>query len=302
MEVKVCLRAVTGIGVEVRMKNDKFEVKFWGVRGSIPVSGPEFEHYGGNTSCIELTYGGRHLVIDAGTGLREAAAALTASGAREVDLFFTHSHYDHIIGLPFCDPIYDPNVNVNIWSGHLAGKTSTRELIDQFMRPPWFPVEPDICRATLIYRDFKPGDVLKPHEGIAIRTAKLNHPGGCVGYRVEWAGRVIAFIYDTEHVAGTLDEAALSLMQDADLAIYDATYTQEEMPRRLGFGHSIWQEGVKLATKAKAKRLALFHHAPERTDAEINVIEAEAKQSFPGAFAAFDGQVLEIEVKSRKAA
>jgi phosphoribosyl 1,2-cyclic phosphodiesterase len=269
-------------------------VKFWGVRGSIPVSGPHFERYGGNTSCIEMIYQGRHVVVDAGTGLREAAASLTSSGAREVDLLFTHSHYDHIIGLPFCDPIYDPNVNVNIWSGHLAGKTTTRQLIDQFMRPPWFPVEPDICRATLTFHDFKAGDTLEPHKGIVVHTARLNHPGGCIGYRIEWAGRVMAFIYDTEHISGSLDQAALLLMKDADLAVYDATYTEEEMPRRLGFGHSTWQEGVKLAVEANTKRLALFHHAPERTDDELDALQAEAQKSFGGAFAAFDGQVVEI--------
>ena len=276
------------------MKKDKLEIKFWGVRGSIPVSGPDFERYGGNTSCIELKYGDRHVLFDAGTGLREAAAAFAETGAREVDLFFTHSHYDHIIGLPFCDPIYDPNVKVNIWSGHLAGKTTTRQLIDEFMRPPWFPVEPDICRATLSFHDFKAGDVLNPHEGIVVRTARLNHPGGCVGYRIEWAGRVIALVYDTEHRPGEIDEAALSLMRDADIVVYDTTYTEEEMPRRVGFGHSTWQEGVKLAERAGARRLALFHHAPERSDDELDALQAAAQRSFPGAFAAYDGQTLEL--------
>ncbi|MGO4439458.1 MBL fold metallo-hydrolase [Rhizobium sp. RAF56] len=276
------------------MKNDKFEIKFWGVRGSIPVSGPEFERYGGNTSCIEVKYGNRHLIFDAGTGLREAASSLTADGTHDVDLFFTHSHYDHIIGLPFFDAIYDPKLRVNLWSGHLNGTTTTRQLIGQFMRPPWFPVEPDICRAKLAFRDFRAGDTLKPHDGIVIHTAKLNHPGGCIGYRVEWAGRVIAFLYDTEHVAGKLDEAALYLMQDADLAIYDTTYSEAEMPKHIGFGHSTWQEGVKLAKAANVKQFALFHHAPARSDAELDKMQADARESFPASFAAYDGQMIEL--------
>ncbi|MFT4182824.1 MAG: MBL fold metallo-hydrolase [Rhizobium sp.] len=276
------------------MKNDSFELKFWGVRGSIPVSGPDFERYGGNTSCIELRHGGRHIIFDAGTGLREAATALAKDGVRNVDIFFTHSHYDHIIGLPFFKAIYDPNVSVDLWSGHLADKTTTRQLIDQFMRPPWFPVKPDICRATMGFRDFSAGDTLKPHPDIVIRTARLNHPGGCIGYRIEWAGRVIALVYDTEHVEGQLDENALSLMVGADLVVYDTTYTETEMPKHLGFGHSTWQEGVRLAKKAGAKRLALFHHAQWRTDKDLDEMQREAQASFPGAFAAFDRQILEL--------
>ncbi|MFT3998946.1 MAG: MBL fold metallo-hydrolase [Rhizobium sp.] len=276
------------------MNNDSFELKFWGVRGSIPVSGPEFERYGGNTSCIELRHDGRHILFDAGTGLREAAASLAKEGVRNIDLFFTHSHYDHIIGLPFFNAIYDPHVSVDLWSGHLAGKTTTRQLIGQFMRPPWFPVEPDICRAEMSFRDFAAGDTLKPHPGIVIHTARLNHPGGCIGYRIEWSGRVIAMVYDTEHLAGHLDEAALSLMAGADLAIYDATYTEAEMSKYRGFGHSTWQEGVKLAKKAGAKRLALFHHAPGRTDRELDDMQRDARKCFPEAFVAFDGQSLQL--------
>jgi phosphoribosyl 1,2-cyclic phosphodiesterase len=276
------------------MKSDKLELKFWGVRGSIPVSGPEFERYGGNTSCIELSYGDRHLLFDAGTGVREASASLREGGVNDVDLFFTHSHYDHIIGLPFFEPIYNPKVSVNLWSGHLAGKTTTRGMIDQFMRPPWFPVEPDICRATLGFRDFKAGDVLEPHPGIVIHTASLNHPGGAVGYRIEWAGRVVALVYDTEHRDGQINEAALALMQDADLAIYDTTYTEAEMSKYRGFGHSTWQEGVKLAKLSGVERLAMFHHAPSRTDDELDRMQTQAQASLPGAFAAFDGQTIAL--------
>lgn len=258
------------------------------------MSGPEFERYGGNTSCIELRHEGRRLLFDAGTGIREAAQELRAHKIGDVDLFFTHTHYDHMIGLPFFEPIYAPDVTVNLWSGHLAGKSTTRELVEQFMRPPWFPVDPDICRATLGFNDFKGGDTLTPFPGIVMHTVRLNHPGGCIGYRIEWGGRVIALVYDTEHLAGKDDAAALFLMKDADLAIYDATYVEAEMPKRLGFGHSTWQEGVKLAKLAGTKKLALFHHAPERTDTQLDEIQALAQAEFPGAFVAFDEQSLQL--------
>ncbi|EJZ19233.1 MBL fold metallo-hydrolase, partial [Rhizobium sp. Pop5] len=170
------------------MTTEQFQVKFWGVRGSIPVSGPEFDRYGGNTSCIEIRCGNRRMIFDAGSGLREAGLSLIAEGVSDVDLFFSHCHYDHIIGLPFFKAIYYPSINVNIWSGHLDGKMSTREMVEQFISPPWFPVKTDICQATMNFRDFHPGQVLNPHEGIVIKTFMLNHPGGAIGYRIEWQG------------------------------------------------------------------------------------------------------------------
>ena len=148
-------------------------------------------------------------------------------------------------------------------------------------------------------RDFKSGDVIKPWPDITMRTGSLNHPGGCIGYRVEFGGRAVALICDTEHVDGELDPNVLALIEKADLVIYDATYTEEEMENRRGFGHSTWQEGIKLCKAAGAKRLALFHHDPFRTDAELAQIEAEARQAFPGAFAARDGQSVNFAVKQK---
>jgi phosphoribosyl 1,2-cyclic phosphodiesterase len=280
------------------MDEDVFRVRFWGVRGSIPVSGPEFSRYGGNTICVEMRCGAHTLLFDAGSGLRPAGEVLRASGVTDFDLLFTHCHYDHIIGLPFFSPVYDRNVQVTLWSGHLAGRMTTRQMVDEFMRPPWFPAKLDICKASLDCRDFVSGDVLRPREGIVVRTGSLNHPGGCIGYRVEWAGRVVAVITDTEHEPGKLDQAVLDLIEDADLVLYDCTYTEEEMERRRGYGHSTWQQGVKLCEAAGARGLALFHHDPTRTDEELDEIEKLAKKRFAGAFAARDGQILEIPVSA----
>lgn len=276
------------------MSDDLFRIKFWGVRGSIPVSGLEFQRYGGNTSCIEVRCGDHKLIFDAGSGLREAGLALLAEGETDIDLLFTHCHYDHIIGLPFFKVIYNPANNINIWSGHLHGNMSTRDIVDQFISPPWFPVRTDTCKAQLNFRDFKAGDEFSPRPGIRIRTFAINHPGGCIGYRIEWKGRVLALVYDIEHEGDKLDPVALELMADADLAVYDCTYTEDEMQRYRGFGHSTWPRGVKLAEKARTKRLAMFHHAPSRTDEQMEQLERDAQAAFPGAFAARDGQVIDL--------
>ncbi|ESZ47301.1 MBL fold metallo-hydrolase [Mesorhizobium sp. RSR565B] len=282
------------------MDDDFFLVRFWGVRGSIAVSGPEFARYGGNTICIEMQCGKHTLLFDAGSGLRPAGKTLRAAGVTDFDLFFTHCHYDHVIGLPAFKPIYERGIKVTLWSGHLAGRMTTRQMVDEFIRPPWFPVTLGVCKASLDCRDFASGDVLRPREGVVVRTGSLAHPGGCIGYRVEWGGRVVAVITDTEHEPGKLDPAVLGLIENADLVIYDCTYTEEEMERYRGNGHSTWQQGVKLCEAAGARGLALFHHDPARTDDELDEMEKLAKDRFARAFAARDGQTLTFPVLHKK--
>jgi len=271
-----------------------FQVRFWGVRGSLPVSGPDFHKYGGSTVCIEFRCGDEVLLFDAGSGILPAGRALNAEGRGKVSLFFSHCHYDHILGFPYFQPIFDPLASVNIWSGHLAGKMTTEDMLRSFMRPPWFPVNPDVCPARINCHDFQSGEVLTPAEGIVVRTGSLNHPGGCIGYRVEWQGRSVAVITDTEHTPGVFDPVIMSLIKNTDLFLYDACYTDEEMDRFRGFGHSSWQHAVLLAKAAGAKRVAMIHHAPWRTDQQLDEIEGLATAAFPGAFVAREGQVTEV--------
>ncbi|MCZ4093935.1 MBL fold metallo-hydrolase [Sinorhizobium psoraleae] len=276
------------------MQENTFRVRFWGVRGSLPVSGEQFLRYGGNTPCIEVRCGSEVLIFDAGSGLREAGLALMAEGVAEYDVFFTHTHYDHIIGLPYFKPIYRCSSAVRFWSGHLHGTMSTQEMINDFMRPPWFPVGPGICQASLDCVDFRPGETLSPRKGVSIRTMSLVHPGGCVGYRVDWGGRAVALIYDTEHEAGILDPTLLEFIAGADLMVYDCTYLRSEMPTYRGYGHSTGMHGAKLAQTAGVPRLAMFHHDPSRTDVEIAAMEEEVQAFFEGAFAARDHQIIEL--------
>lgn len=282
------------------MPGDGFRVRFWGTRGSVPVSGPDYQHFGGNTCCVEMICGGAHLLFDAGSGIRQAGETLLREGVRDINLLFTHCHYDHIIGLPFFKPLYSKKMSITLWSGHLAGTMNTQDMVCEFMQPPWLPAEAGYCRDGLNYRDFRSGDVLTPVDAVRIKTVALNHNGGCIGYRVEHGGHAVAIVFDVEHRGDVLDQGVLELMRDADLAVYDSTYTEEEMPRHIGFGHSTPQHGIKLAKAANVTALALFHHLPSRTDSELRLMERTAQADFPGAFAAADGQIVDVLKAARK--
>jgi phosphoribosyl 1,2-cyclic phosphodiesterase len=274
--------------------NGRFEVKLWGTRGSLPVSGPAFRKHGGNTICIEMRCGDHVLLFDAGTGLAPAGRALMAEGVRDYALFFSHWHYDHVMGLPFFMPLYNGAAEVTLWSGHTAGAMTTAAMLAELMRPPFFPIGPEMCRCCVTPRDFTAGEVLHPWPEVTLRTRMLNHPGGAVGYRVEFAGRAVALITDTEHQPGTLDEAVLDLIGGADLVLYDASFEEGELDQFRGFGHSSWQQGIRLAQAAGARRLGLIHHAKWRTDRQLSQIERAAKKLFPAAFCGQDGQVIEV--------
>ncbi len=272
----------------------RFEIKLWGCRGSLPVSGPDFQVFGGNTTCFEVRCGPNVILFDAGSGLYQASTALKAAGTTDLTLFFSHWHYDHIMGLPFFLPLYDPASRLRVFSGHMPDAMTTREMLSNFMRQPFFPIGPDMCCANIDFHDFHAGDILSPHEGVTLRTGMLNHPGNAIGYRIEFGGRVIAIITDTEHVDGQLDPAVIDLIRDADLFLYDATFEDAEMEFFRGFGHSTWQQGLRLAKAAGAKRVGFVHHSITRTDAELGAIEQLAQAHFPGAFCGRDFQVIAV--------
>jgi phosphoribosyl 1,2-cyclic phosphodiesterase len=270
-------------------------IRFWGVRGSIPCPGPETIRYGGNTSCVEMRCGRRLLVFDGGSGLRPLGKALVESGRPvDLDLFYSHTHFDHIAGLPFFAPAYSAGCRIRFWAGHLKPAGSNiKSVLQQMMSKPLFPIPIEVLTARLDFRDFAAGDTLTPYAGIKLVTAPLNHPDGCCGYRVEFAGKSVAYITDTEHRAGRSDPNVLKLMQRADVAIYDSSYTDEEYPRHRGWGHSTWEEGARLAKEARCKQLVLFHHDPSHTDAMMDQIAADAARVKPGTIVAHEGLLLQ---------
>ncbi len=285
------------------MRNKIFHARIWGARGSLASVCGKTSKYGGNTACVEILCDDDRLIFDAGTGLRclgdkLSAEAIKADARGEkrktLNIFFSHCHYDHIEGVPFFSPLFDKKNKVSFWSGHLTGPNKTRRMIKNFLRSPYFPVGPEVFSAKIKYKDFKSQDVLKPVKGVTIETFSLNHHDECIGYRVNFNGRSICYITDTTHIADEPDEKLIEFVRGADLMIYDGTYTDAEFPQFSNYGHSTWQEGVRISKAAKVKRYCIFHHRPSRDDAALDVIAAHCKKQFNRSWAAREGLVIKV--------
>ncbi|MBC8131259.1 MAG: MBL fold metallo-hydrolase [Rhizobiaceae bacterium] len=277
-----------------KAQTGRFDITVWGARGTLPGSGTSQTAFGTETCCVEMRIDGHRLVFDAGTGIVPLGRAILTEGASSVDLFFSHTHYDHIVGFPFFPPLYRAGCGITVSAGHMLDGRSCEEIVSDYMRAPFLPITPKIFAADVDYRTFAAGEALFPHPGITIRTARLNHPNGAVGFRVEHGGRVAAYVTDTEHRPGQPDEGVLGLFADADVVFYDTSYCDSEMTKCRGYGHSTWQEGIRLARAAGTRRLVLYHHAHTRDDADLAAIEAEAKDIFPGAVAARTGMTFSL--------
>ncbi|NET01915.1 MAG: MBL fold metallo-hydrolase [Sphaerospermopsis sp. SIO1G1] len=281
-----------------RIEN-KFTVHFWGVRGSIPCPGPHTVRYGGNTPCIAMQVGGKRLIFDCGTGVHVLGQNLLSQMPVEGHIFFTHSHWDHVQGFPFFTPAFIKGNSFNIY-GAIApdGSTIEQRLNDQMLHPN-FPVPLQIMQANLNFNNIQAGQPIHIDD-ITIETAHLNHPGEAVGYRVNWRGGAAVYITDTEHYPDKLDENVLWLSRNADVLIYDSTYTDDEYysPKspKIGWGHSTWQEAVKIAQAANVKTLVIFHHDPSHNDDFLDNVGQQAADKFPGAIMAREGLILQVTV------
>lgn len=276
----------------------QFTINFWGVRGSIASPGPHTVKYGGNTPCIEMCVAGERLIFDGGTGIRVLGQSLLAQMPVEGHIFFTHSHWDHIQGFPFFVPAFVKGNRFHIY-GAIApnGATMEQRLTDQMLHPN-FPVPMQIMGADLKFYDLQVGQTVEIGNGITVENALLNHPGQAVGYRVDWQGYSAAYITDTEHFPDRLDENVLHLARNADVMIYDATYTDEEYyserSSKKGWGHSTWQEAVKHAEAANVKKLVIFHHDPLHDDSFLDRVGEEVAAAFPSGIMAREGHSIHV--------
>ena len=263
-----------------------FKIKFWGVRGSIACPTPRHIAFGGNTSCIEVSMGGQRVILDAGTGMRELGHWFLNKNVKDATMLLTHTHWDHINGFPFFSPAFRKDRTFTIMAGHLNERGGVQKILAGQMSQPTFPVPLDMMGSKLEFEDFTSGDTFNLGKGIKVITTPLNHPDGATGYRIEYRGKAMCYITDTEHVIGKPDEKVLEIIEGADLVIYDSTYTDTEFPNRIGWGHSTWEEGVRLCQSANVKTLAIFHHDPDHEDLFMEQLERLARTTWSGAVVA----------------
>jgi phosphoribosyl 1,2-cyclic phosphodiesterase len=277
-------------------------IKFWGVRGSTPTPERRNSGYGGNTTCLEIRLeNGTILILDCGSGLRGLGNSLTREFGEQslhAYIFLTHFHWDHIQGIPFFVPLYRKE---NSFFFHAVNRQETelKAIIEGQLTSPYFPVDVSILRSTKHFYDlgFEPIEI----NGAVIRPAPLFHPQGCVAYRVEGDGGVFVLATDTEPGSPVHDRSLRELARDADVLVYDAQYTPEQLAvEKKGWGHSSWLEGTRIAKESNIKHLVLFHHDPDHEDAFVDGLVENARQEFKNTIGAAEGVEIRLSGSETK--
>lgn len=271
---------------------EDFFVRFWGVRGSIPCPSDSTLKYGGNTSTLEIRCGENILIFDAGSGIRSLGQCLLKEKKENIKLFLSHTHLDHICGFPFFGPAFVPSTNLEVWAGHLGSNYKIKDVLSSIMADPVWPVGIDIFQSKISFHDFKAGDALKPYSGVDIKTCLLDHTGGATGYRIEYEGKSVCYLTDTTHKPGIPNKNILQLINNSDLVIYDSMLTDEEFKLKPDWGHSTWQEGVRLCNLANVKQFCVFHHDPDHDDKFMDEVARQVSDKLPGSIVAEEGMIV----------
>lgn len=274
----------------------EFIFRVWGSRGSIFAGGADRAVFGGDTTCFAIETDGRFLVIDAGSGLRALGQELMSrpeGPPEEIDLLLTHLHIDHICGLPFFAPLLSGQTQVRLWNSVYPDPETLRGALSRGLAPPIFPVDTTVWDALEI-RVPEAGARVALGPDSQARAFPLNHPDGACGWRINSGGRVVVIASDHEHGNPSIDAQVAYYARFADMLVWDASYTEEEIPSRRGWGHSTWQQGLKVAEKVGATRLLMTHHLPERTDEKLMAMEREAQAVARMTQFAREGLVIEL--------
>lgn len=295
--------------------SSRVDVRFWGTRGSVPSPGPGTVAFGGNTSCVEVQWNGLRIVLDGGTGLRSLGTLITTEGGGatqgsvgvKVDksscspgksalILLSHYHWDHVQGLPFFSPLYDPDTRLTVVGPGGSG-FGVRDLLDRLLSPNHFPVPREHLKAeiALVGVESSPVDQLDLTSGypgsdklLKIATYPCRHGGDTIAYRLDLGGCRICYAPDNELVGGSYDvpvgwtSGFEDFVAGADLLIHDAMFTEEEYPRVEGWGHSTFHQATDLALRAEVRHLVFFHHAPDRSDGAISQQVEEQRRYLDG--------------------
>ena len=259
-------------------------IRCWGARGSIPVCGPEYLRYGGDTTCMEIrTREDEIIIIDAGTGIRRLGNRLLEERRFRYHIFFTHSHWDHIMGFPFFRPIYRKETSIWIF-GCPFTQDSVRKMISKVMTAPNFPVDFADVQAEITYQEScKDSFFIK---SLAVTPIVTSHPNPGIGYRLVEDGRCFVFLTDNElsfkHPGGLDFKGYVEFSAQADLLIHDSEFTEEEYRDKRTWGHSTYEDALRLALDARVRQLGLFHHNQDRTDAAVEEIVGNCRQIIAG--------------------
>lgn len=286
------------VTIRPAMTHHVAKLVFWGVRGSTPTPERDTWRYGGNTPCLELTApDGTRFILDCGTGLRTLGNRWTDQvGGHGVHahVLVTHYHWDHIQGIPFFHPFFESQNQFHFYSfqSKYLGPNSLSQVLQAQLASPYFPVDVSMLTAGRDFREVTGGEKWEI-EGTRLTAAWLNHPQGCLGYRLDTTGGSIVYATDNEPGITEFDNNLRQLAHGADVLVYDAQYSPEQLASsRRGWGHSSWLEGVKIARESKVRNLVLFHHDPDSSDKVVDGFLSAARQEFPATWAATEGMSI----------